>query len=155
MATTDNASVVRRLYAALNAKDMDTVVALATPDARVTSVPFGTTAGVREDWEVWSQGFPDARIEVKNVVAQGDHVVAEIVGSGTHTGTLRSPTGDIPATGRRVEMPLVEVYRFRDGKIAEMRYYFDAFSLLQQLGLGQAQPSAQARGPTSATPAAY
>jgi hypothetical protein len=36
-----------------------------------------------------------------------------------------------------------------------MRYYFDAFSFLQQLGLGQPQSAAEARGPTSATPAAY
>jgi steroid delta-isomerase-like uncharacterized protein len=152
MATTDNASVVRRFYEALNAGDLDTVASLGAPGAQATSIPFRATAGIREDLAGWLEAFPDARIEVKNVVAQGDHVVAEIVGSGTHTGTLRSPTGDVPATGRHMEMPLVEVYRFQDGKIAEMRYYFDAFSFLQQLGVGQPQATA---GVGRATPAAY
>jgi steroid delta-isomerase-like uncharacterized protein len=145
MATSDNEKALSAVYEAFNAKDMDKLMSFATPDAQVTSIPFGATASYREDWEAWARAFPDARIEVKNLIAQGDHVVAEVVGRGTHTGALPGPTGDIPATGRRMEMPLVEIYRFREGKIVEMRYYFDAFSFFDQLGLGAPQ-RAETRG---------
>lgn len=136
MATTDNASTLRAVYEAFNAKDMEKVMSFAAADAHVTSMPFDAKVSYREDFEAWVKAFPDARIEVKKLIAQGDDVVAEIVGSGTHRGPLPGPTGDIPATGRRMEMPLVEIYRFHEGKIVEMRYYFDAFTFFGQLGIG-------------------
>jgi hypothetical protein len=50
-------------------------------------------------------------------------------------------------------MPLVEVHRFRGGKIVEFRYYFDAFSFFKQLGLGAPGLAEEARrGATSAPP---
>jgi hypothetical protein len=49
---------------------------------------------------------------------------------------MKGPTGELPATQRRVELKCVESYRFRDGKLAEGRVYFDAFSLFTQLGVG-------------------
>jgi len=149
MASTDNASTVRAVYETLNANDLDKLASYTTPDAQITSVPFETKASFRDDWGAWAQAFPDASIEVKTVIAEGDHVVAEVVGRGTHTGTLPGPTGDIPPTGRRIELPLVEVYRFREGKILEMRYYFDAFSFFRQLGLGAQKAGAEARGSTA------
>ena len=41
---------------------------------------------------------------------------------------------------------MVEVYRFRDGKICDVRYYYDAFSLLRQLGIGAAEMAAKTSG---------
>jgi carboxymethylenebutenolidase len=41
----------------------------------------------------------------------------------------------IPATGRRVEVPLVVIVRFRDGKLAHEHIYWDQASVLVQLGL--------------------
>jgi steroid delta-isomerase-like uncharacterized protein len=149
MATTDNASTVKAIYDAFNARDFDRLASYAAPDARATSIPFGATGGFREDFETWGKAFPDGNVEVKNLIAQGDQVVAEVVGRGTHQGTLSGPTGDIPATGRRVELPLAEIYRLRDGKIVELRYYFDAFTFLSQLGIGAPERGAEARRGTS------
>ena len=146
MAKTDTESILRKVYEAFNARDLDKLRSYAAADARVTNVPSGETLGFVEDFEAWAQAFPDGKIEVKTIIAQGDHGVAEIVGRGTHTGTLKSPTGDLPATGRRAELQLAEVYDLRNGKITAMRYYFDAFSFLQQLGVGAAQPKGEARG---------
>jgi len=146
MATLDNAAIVREAYEAWNAKDMDRVVSYATPDARMTNVPFGAKLGYREYVENWAKGFPDGRIEPTNLVSQGDYVVAEFTGRGTHTGTLTTPRGELPATGKRVEMPFVEIYRFRNGKIAEGRIYFDAATMMAQLGLGA---GAQGRAETT------
>lgn len=142
MATKDLGKIIRTMYDAWNAKDLDRCASYAHPDAKMTSVPFGASMGFREYIENWARGFPDGKIELTNAVEQGDLAIAEFTGGGTHTGTLRGPTGDLPATGRRVELRCVESYRFRDGKLAEGRVYFDAFSLFTQLGVG-----ASAQGP--------
>jgi steroid delta-isomerase-like uncharacterized protein len=149
MATADNASIVKAVYEAFNRRDFDRLASYAAPDATATSMPSEAKGGFRDDWEAWGKGFPDGQIEVKNLIAQGDHVVAEIVGRGTHTATLSGPGGDIPATGRRLELPLAEFYRFREGKIVEFRYYFDAFSLFQQLGIGAPETETGTRGRTT------
>jgi predicted ester cyclase len=155
MATIDNATILRTAYDAFNARDMDKLASCATADAMETIVPFDAKQGFRESWEVWANAFPDGKLEVRNLIGQGDLVFAEAVGRGTQTGTLKAPTGDIRATGRRVELPLVEVYRFRNGKIVEGRCYFDAFSLFNQLGLGASEMAASSAAATTSPPARH
>jgi steroid delta-isomerase-like uncharacterized protein len=145
MATLDSAAIVRESIDAFNKKDLDRLASCATGDARVTVVPFGSKFGFREDAENWARAFPDGEIQVTNLVTQGDSVICEFTGRGTQTGILKGPTGDIPATGRRVEVACVESYRLRNGKIAECRIYFDAASMLAQLGLGAGAPATQAQ----------
>jgi carboxymethylenebutenolidase len=41
----------------------------------------------------------------------------------------------IPPTGRRVEVALVAIVRFRDGKVAHEHIYWDQASVLAQIGL--------------------
>jgi steroid delta-isomerase-like uncharacterized protein len=143
MATLDNAGIIREMYSAWNDKDMDRYASFATADARMTSVPFGAKLGFREYGEGWARAFPDGKIELMNLVAQGDMVVGEFTGRGTHTGGLKGPTGEIPATGRRVEMSFVEVYRLRNGKISEGKIYFDTGTMLAQLGMSPGATATQ------------
>jgi steroid delta-isomerase-like uncharacterized protein len=149
----DNASIIRAFYEAFDTKDLDKLATYAAADAQALNVPFGLKLSLRDDWETWFRAFPDGKLEAVNLVAQGDHVFAECVGRGTHTGTLKGPSGEIPATGRKVEVPLAEIFRFREGKIVELRYYFDAFGLYRQLGLGAPEAGAEARGAETAPPA--
>jgi predicted ester cyclase len=147
MASQDLEKAIREMYEAWNTKDLDRCASYAHPDAKMTNMPFGATLGFREYIENWARGFPDGKIQFDNVVVQGDRAIAEFTGRGTHTGTMKGPTGDLPATQRRVELKCVESYRFRDGKLAEGRIYFDAFSLFTQLGVG-----APAQGRAAAPP---
>jgi predicted ester cyclase len=155
MATIDNASILRTVYDAFNARDLDKLASCATADAMETIVPFDSKQGFRDAWEVWANAFPDGKLELKNLVAQGDLVFAEAIGRGTHTGTMKGPRGDIRASGRRVELPLVDVYRFRNGKIVEGRCYFDAFSFFNQLGLGASEMAASKGSETTSKPARH
>lgn len=148
MATVDNAAIVREVHQAWNAKDMDRYAALAAGDARVAVVPFNTKLAFREYGEMWASAFPDGQIQVTTLVSQGDVVMTEFTGRGTHTGTLRSPMGDIPATGRRVEMSFAEVYRLRNGKVVESKLYFDAMTMMTLLGVS---PGAAATQPRTTT----
>jgi predicted ester cyclase len=152
MATLDNGGIIREMYAAWNERDFDRYASFATTDARMTNVPFGAKLGFREYGEGWAKGFPDGKIELMNLVAQGDTVVGEFTGRGTHTGVLKSPRGEIPATGRRVEMSFVEVYRLRNGKICEGRIYFDTGTMLAQLGLSPGATTTQQQQVTAPVP---
>lgn len=94
----------------------------------------------------WKSAFPDLRATVKQVVASGDAVVAEVEWSGTHEGPLTGPFGDIAPTGRIANTPAVIVLRFDNGRIRENRHYFDVMTALLQLGAvppARAQPSAR------------
>ena len=151
MATVDLAAIVRQVFDAFNAKNLDSLASFAHPDARMANVPFGMKLGFREDAEVWIKAFHDAKCEVASRIAQGDCGIAESTGRGTQTGPPKGPTGEIAATGRRSEVPCVEVFRFRGGKIAECKLYFDSATLLSQLGLGVGA-AAQGRAETAPQP---
>jgi steroid delta-isomerase-like uncharacterized protein len=84
---------------------------------------------------MWADGFPDGKVTIDRTIASGDNVVVEYTGTGTQTGTLRGPGGDIPATGRSVTLHLCDVHEIRDGKIRKVSSYFDSASLLEQLGV--------------------
>src|SRR5688572_8589714 len=76
------------------------------------------------------QGFPDFDITVEDLVAEDDKVVKRWVFTGTHSGEF----GGIPATGKRVTMRGITLYRLARGKVSEMYWNYDVFGLLQQLG---------------------
>jgi ketosteroid isomerase-like protein len=64
-----------------------------------------------------------------------DVAVEEGTFNGTHDGTLQTPAGDIPPTGRPVEIDYIQVLRFRDGKHTSFNLMFDRLLMLEQLGL--------------------
>jgi predicted ester cyclase len=86
-------------------------------------------------WNTWQQAFPDNRIETIAVHADDRGGVHEFRAAGTHTGTLRGPAGEMPATGRTVRMDMCGVYEFEEGKITSFHLYFDQAELLGQLEL--------------------
>ena len=88
---------------------------------------------------MWVSGFPDGKVTVDRLIASGDDVVVEYTGRGTHTETLSTGMGDIPATGRSVTLQLCDVMEFKDGKVYRQRTYFDTGSMMAQLGLAAEQ----------------
>jgi steroid delta-isomerase-like uncharacterized protein len=139
----DPVEAARRYDEAFNAQDADARLSNLTPDTQVT-LPGGTTlsgpeqvvAIARRFWEA----LPDGRISSEHEVAAGDTVVTEGTLTGTHSGTFRSPQGDIPASGNHLSLRYVSVKEIRDGKVAAERLCFDQLEFLRQIG---ALPSAQ------------
>ena len=83
----------------------------------------------------WLNAFPDARLKVHNEMEAGDWVVQEFTFEGTHTSTLATPAGDIPATNRHLIGRGVQILRIEGGTVAETRLYYDQVQLMTQLGL--------------------
>jgi steroid delta-isomerase-like uncharacterized protein len=84
---------------------------------------------------VFREAFPDAHHTLIDAVEQGDKVAVEVRVTATHTGTLRTPQGDVPPSGRTVVWESVDFVTFRDGKIASWHAYFDQMAFAAQLGL--------------------
>ncbi len=112
-------------------------------DSTFTNVPLGMTLPGAEGYKqfvmFFAEAFPDSIVEITNLFASEDQVVLEYTGRGTNTGSLHLPMGDVPATGRHAELRICDVSHFRNGKIVSYRSYYDAMTLLQQLGLVPSQ----------------
>jgi steroid delta-isomerase-like uncharacterized protein len=134
-----NAKIAREVYERWNARDFDGTAELMANDGEIVLVGSDTRfrgpAGAIEFSKMWADAFPDGRVEVDRSVDSGDYVCIELTGRGTHTGPLRGPGGDIPATGRSLTLHLCDVYEIRNGKISSIHSYFDSASMLTQLGV--------------------
>ena len=135
----DNAATARALYDIYNTRAFDRMSSVVAESVEITMVPFGFTFhgvdGARNFHMGWATAFPDSKVEIRSVTMDGDRVYVEHIGRGTHTGPFVTPAGTIAATGRRVEVPLCDAYELADGKITRARSYFDAATLMSQLGV--------------------
>jgi predicted ester cyclase len=133
----DPIEAAQRHDEAFNAQDPQARMAAETTDIE-SVLPGGITLRGPEQvvgfLQIFWEALPDARITHVNHVASGDAIAVEGTLTGTHTGTLRFPQGDIPATGNRIELRYASVKRIREGKVASEHLYFDQLDFLQQLG---------------------
>jgi steroid delta-isomerase-like uncharacterized protein len=86
--------------------------------------------GVREVFEMMRGAFPDLRAEVSQMIAEGDRVVAHATFSGTQRGEFMG----VPASGRRVEVEVIDIFRIAGGKVAEHWGVMDQMTMMEQLG---------------------
>jgi steroid delta-isomerase-like uncharacterized protein len=135
----DNNSIVRTFFDAINAQDPDSAAELVTNDSEFTELPTGRIYrgpdGVRENFQFWFGAFPDGKVEIRNLIGAGDTVVVEYIGRGTNTGPMQTEQGEMPPTGKSVQLEFCDVVEVKGGKIARGRSYFDSGSMMRQLGL--------------------
>jgi steroid delta-isomerase-like uncharacterized protein len=87
---------------------------------------------VRGLYQMLLDSFPDLHVEVRKVYPAEDAVVTEVVLHGTQAQSFLG----IPATGRRVQLPMCALFQFgADGRLAGESVYFDGALLLRQVGL--------------------
>lgn len=88
--------------------------------------------GVRSYYAELLQALPDLYIDIQERHVSDEHVILEVVITGTHTGEWRG----LPGTGHEVEFPLCAVYSFdEDERLAGERIYYDRATVLRQLGV--------------------
>ena len=88
-------------------------------------------AGVIGAAQALHAAFPDLRLTFEDVVATGDMVWARLRGTGTHEG----PFMGAPATGRRIDITVIDIVRVVDGRLVEHWGVADRLTVLQQIGL--------------------
>jgi predicted ester cyclase len=77
---------------------------------------------------------PGLKHNVYDVFADGDRVAVRMEIVGTHTQPFNMPQGPLPPTGKSFTLPVINIFRFEDGKVAEQWSAFDMLGFLQQLG---------------------
>jgi steroid delta-isomerase-like uncharacterized protein len=93
---------------------------------------FKGATGVRSFYEQLMAALPDLQIEVQSRHVTDDAVVMEVLIHGTHLGPWRG----LPATGRKVEVPLCGVYTFDSAdQLSGEKIYYDRGTVLRQLGV--------------------
>jgi predicted ester cyclase len=122
----------RELWGAADLRAVDRYV---TPDAHVelTGSDGANVDVIRADVERYFGAFSDVTTEILELFGSGDQAVLWWRTTGTHTG----PYGDIApeATGRRIVMEGVDLYRVADDRIVEVRSFWDAAAVYRQFGL--------------------
>ena len=138
----DHAATMRRLYDLINAGEIDGFGELLAEDFVEHEETPGlepTKEGVKQFFHMFKAAFPDLRMEPQDILVAGEKVVARTRATGTHEGEFLG----MPATGKRVDVQLIDIIRFGDDGLAREHWgVFDALAMLQQLGAIPEQPSA-------------
>ena len=92
---------------------------------------YDGTAEVEHYFEETRTAFPDQRNELIALHHSDDAVIVEATLRGTHLGSFRG----LPATGREFEMRFCAMFLFEGDELVCERVYFDAGTILRQLGI--------------------
>ena len=121
--------------------DGEALIADYADDAVVESpLAGGTTRGRDQIWQVFQAyfvAFPDMTMEQGDVLVDDQRAAV----AATFCGTDRGGFMGMPATGRRVTIPVVFLYEFKDGKIVRDRRIYDFTAVLIQIGALKAKPA--------------
>ena len=124
---------------AYNEKDWEAVNRAIASDLAYDEV--GTQRNLRgaadviAAWKGWAAAFPDSKATFEAAHVSGNTVILEVTWRGTQSGLLQTPAGDIPATGKKIEMRACQVVDIADGKARGIRQYFDMATMMTQLGV--------------------
>ena len=122
-------------------RDTEATLATMAEDAYVNHVPVLTGGEGRSALRTfYSRDFipsmpPDTKLTPVSRTVGSDQLVDEMIFSFTHTREMPWMLPGIAPTHRFVEVALVAIVRFRDGKLAHEHIYWDQASVLKQIGL--------------------
>src|SRR5213594_2156507 len=129
---------VRHEFSTRNTED---TLATMVEDAYVNHIPVLTGGSGRDELrEFYSKRFipqmpPDTEMTPVSRTVGEDQIVDEMIFKFTHTIPMDWMLPGVAPTGKRVEIPLVAIVRFRNGKLAHEHIYWDQASVLVQIGL--------------------
>ena len=118
----ENKAITRKVYEIISTGDLDRAQEIVDPDAPDNERPPGSEHPQPKLIETFGQfaadthaAFPDMRITVEDMIAEGDRVAARVTMRGTHRGEF---LGMAP-TGKRVQVRAMDMFRIANGKIVE------------------------------------
>ena len=144
MSTEQNKAMVRRVFEeginANNPSVFDEVIGASYVNHDMPA-PAPGPEGLKQVIGAFTAAFPDMRVVIEDVVAEGDRVVSRGEMTGTHRGAFMG----LPATGKQIRVGYIDVWRVADGKLVENWVKLDMLGMMQQLGAvpgpGQAAPA--------------
>ncbi len=86
--------------------------------------------GVEQVHDALLPAFPDMELPLHDLVAEGEKVLVRLTIHATHTG----PFGELEATGRRIEVPVLDLFQIQDDRLVEHWALLDNLGMMRQLG---------------------
>jgi len=139
-----NKETVRRFASLVNAADWDALETIVADDfQRHSAATAGPPVTSRDEFvelqKTFLVSFPDQKVTLETLVAEGEFVAA----LATYTATFTGPLGDIPPTGKAASVPFLSLFRFEEGRIQELWVEWDNLAMMTQLGLAPPSPAAE------------
>ena len=132
----DNKALVRRwIDQGFNNKDLSVVDEIFISEIIINGQRVDHL-GLKNSMSRFIKAFPDLRVTITEVIAEGDKVVMWYTVQGTQTGEFDG----IRATGKQVRWIGADLFRIVKGKIVECRFVDDSLGLLRQLGVTVSLP---------------
>ena len=134
MSAEENKAAQRRFYEeVVNGGKLDLIDQLVAPNFVEHEAFPGLSndrEGVKQFFALMRSAFPDLRMEVHDIIAEGDKVVTRVTIRGTHRGEFMG----IAPTGKQINVATVDIVRFANGKVVEHWGVTDQLAMMQQLG---------------------
>ena len=137
--TQSKAAVLTDIIDAFCAKDLDRVRSMV--DDQIVYLETGTGRRVEgidaylTTCQSWLAAFPDLVGKVTSALEGGNQAAIEITWTATNNGPIVMPDGEIPATGKPLDLHSSFWATFNGDKVVEARHHLDVLGMLQQLGL--------------------
>jgi predicted ester cyclase len=98
----------------------------------IPGLPFEVRGpqGVAQLHDALLPAFPDMELPLEDFVAEGEKVLVRLRVKATHTGAF----GDMAATGRKIDIGVLDLFQIRDGVLVEHWALLDNLGMLKQLG---------------------
>lgn len=130
----DNKALMRRVYDEVinggNVALIDELVAADFIEHEEFPGLAGGREGMKQFFTMMRTAFPDLRMAVDDLIAEGDKVVARTTMSGTHKGEFMG----MDPSGKQFRVSAIDVIRFADGKAVEHWGLTDAAAMMEQIG---------------------
>jgi steroid delta-isomerase-like uncharacterized protein len=132
------ADMAKEQVIAYNEKDWDRARAAFAPEIVYEEVGTHRKLKGADDvltvWKGWAKAIPDSRATFNSELVSGNTAVLEITWTGTHSGPLQTPDGEIAPTGKKIELRAIQVVDVDNDRVRSVRQYFDMGTLLDQIG---------------------
>jgi len=136
----DNVRLVERAWVdSINERSRESFLDFHAESTVLYDPTLGSLKGRQALDKMWTglfSMFPDYQIRRVRSFGQDDWVCLEVEESGTMKGPIHAGPKEIAPTGRSFKIPSSIICRVDEGRIGEVRIYYDVFGLMDQLGLG-------------------
>ncbi len=131
----ENKALIRRVEEAWNTNNLSALDPLFAPNfmshSAIPMLPPGLP-GAKQAHQMAMKAFPDRKVSIEDIIAEGDKVVVRARVTATNKGGV--PWMGVPANDKKIDTGWVSIYRIANGKVAEHWGINDEAGLMRQLG---------------------
>ncbi len=130
-----NKAATRKLFEFMSGADLSQVEEVIAPNMvdheEVPGIDNNGPEGFKRTVGFFRSAFPDLKMEVIDLIAEGDKTVAHFHIKGTNNG----PFMGMPATGKPVDITGADIFKFEGGKVVDHWGFYQEAKMMHQLGM--------------------